>query len=358
MNATKKDQISRLRQWPTWLVRLVLASLTALSLSAGGLINVPRLDLAASDGAVLPTGWTPRPPLQVARIGLDVAKVSGEILAIGGFDPGQPEVFASVEARKITGGSPWRTIAPLPTARANAAAAELGGAVYVAGGFSDDATLDTVERFDPVSGSWSPSTRLPAPRGAAAAAALGGLVYVAGGLTPVSPTDDEITDSVVAFNPQTKTWAPVAPMLTARWRLRLVATGGSLYAIGGQSRAGDTLSVVERYDPLGNRWTTVAPMTEDRGVPGVVAVDRGAEHLIVAVGGCQFVNGRLVSLLRSAEAYNLGTGQWQRLRAQLPYGTCSLGSAVEVDGTVLAIGGVADIDGSITASADVNALTL
>jgi hypothetical protein len=135
MKEAKTAQFPRLGRWHTRLVHLVLASLVAWALSSGGLITAqPRFAFAASDGAVVPTGWTPRPPLLAARIGLDVATVSGEILAIGGFDPGKPAVLASVEARKATGGAPWRTVAPLPTARANAAAAELGGAVKDSGG--------------------------------------------------------------------------------------------------------------------------------------------------------------------------------------------------------------------------------
>jgi N-acetylneuraminic acid mutarotase len=345
--------------WRSWLPRLALMSLVVLAVSYGGLGNLhPRFDLAASNAVVPAPGWAERPPVQVARIGLDVATVGGDILAIGGFDPNEPDVFASVEDHQVAGTLPWHTIAAMPTARANPAAAELGGAVYVAGGFTNDQTLDVVERFDPLTGSWSESTRLPVPRGAAAAASLGGLLYVAGGSIPVTAKDDEITASVVAFNPRTKSWTTVAPMPTARWRLRLVAAGGNLYAIGGQSPDGNTLSTVERYDPRSNTWTAVAPMNQDRGVPGAVAVNHGSDHLIVVVGGCQFANGQLLALRQSTEVYNLATGQWQLLKAQLPHATCSLGSAVDADGTVLAIAGGIEVDGTVTATAEVDALTL
>jgi hypothetical protein len=63
----------------------------------------------------------------------------------------------------------------MPTARANAAAAALNGAVYVAGGIvpvgGDFDLVDVVERFDPPTGRWTTVTKLrtsagwPAPPG-------------------------------------------------------------------------------------------------------------------------------------------------------------------------------------------------
>ncbi len=318
-----------------------------------GALTVPhfQLQLAADTGT---TGWTPQPPLQVARVGLDVATVNGTIVAVGGFNPLKPGVFNVAEANRADGDGTWTRVPPMPTARANAAAAELGGLVYVSGGFTDEDTLNVVETFDPAIGSWSTATSLPQPRGAAGAASLGGLLYVAGGLIP-GQKEDVITNSVVAYNPKKQVWTAVAPMPTARWRLRLVAAGGRLFAVGGQSPDGNTLSTVERYDPATNTWTAVAPMTQDRGVPGVVAITRGLERDIVVIGGCQFVGGQLQSFRRTAEIYNVTTNRWLPIAAQLPHGRCSLGAAARADGSVLAIGGADDASG---ATAEVDALKL
>jgi N-acetylneuraminic acid mutarotase len=136
---------------------------------------------------------------------------------------------------------------------------------------------------------------------AAGAAALGNLLYVAGGLVTAGPDGEEITASVLAYSPAMQRWTPVAPMPTARWRLRLVAAGGQLYAIGGQSRTGTTLSTVERYDPNTDTWTTVAAMNQDRGVPGAVAVSRGLQRFIVVVGGCRFTNGQRLPMTIGAD---------------------------------------------------------
>jgi N-acetylneuraminic acid mutarotase len=353
---TNRRLTPRIRPRKRALTVSVLA-LAALTMSYGG-IAVTRLplDLVATNTAAT-TGWTSQPPLNLARAGHDVATVDGRILALGGFDPTEPDVFNSMEGRRVSGTGTWHTLAPMPTARANPAAAELGGAVYVSGGFSNEGPiLDVVERYNPSGGTWTASTNLPVPRAAAGSAGLGGLLYVAGGYVPAGDAD-AVTASVVAFDPTKRTWTSVAPLATARARLRLVATGGHLYAIGGQSAEDNTLSTVERYDPRSNKWTTVAAMNQDRGLPGAVAVNHGTDHLIVVVGGCQFVSGQLLGLRPTTEVYNTATDKWHLLQVQLPSGRCSLGAATDADGRVLAIGGAIDMNGP-TATAAVDALQL
>src|SRR5215208_338206 len=159
----------------------------------------------------------------------------------------------------------------MPTARANLATAEVGGLVYAIGGLDDLNTLDVVETFNPRSGRWTTSLPLPQPRDGPGAAGLGGLLYVAGGF--VLP--DGITNSVLVYDPKQNTWRSVAPMPTVRERLRLVASGRYLYAIGGVAigqpgQFGPSLTTVERYDPKSDRWTTMNPMVESRGLPCAV----------------------------------------------------------------------------------------
>jgi hypothetical protein len=190
--------------------------------------------------------WTARPPLRHARGGLGVATAGQQILAIGGFDGfDEGDTLDVVEARMVSGSGRWRDLAPLPTARANLATAEVGGLVYAIGGIENVDTSNVVETFDPRLGRWATSRPLPQPRDGAGAAGLGGLLYVAGGF--VIP--DGVTSSVVVYDPEQNTWRSVAPMPTVRERLRLVASGRYLYAIGGGDVAGQSLTTVERYAP-------------------------------------------------------------------------------------------------------------
>lgn len=80
---------------------------------------------------------------------------------------------------------------------------------------------------------------------------------------------------MLVYDPKQHIWRSVAPMPTARTRLRLVALGRYLYAIGGQpDPAGPSLTTVERYDPKSNRWITMTPMVQSR-VPALRGRDQG-----------------------------------------------------------------------------------
>jgi hypothetical protein len=294
--------------------------------------------------------WIARPPLRQARGGLGVAKVGRQILAIGGFvRVGQGgTVFDVVEARRVKGIGRWRDLAPMPTARANLATTEVGGLVYAIGGIDQaDDLLDVVETFDPRSGRWTTSLPLPQPRAAPGAAGRGGRLFVAGGEVQLAANTFEITNSVLVYDPKQNTWRSVAPMPTARQRLRLVTSGRYLYAIGGQpDPAGPSLTTVERYDPKTDSWTTMNPLIESRYLPCAVQTKVGHRRVLVVVGGFD------ADARRTTEVFDPHTGRWTLLDVLLPIGRGTHDCATEADGTVLAIGGgngagifLANVDG-------------
>ena len=299
--------------------------------------------------------WIARPPLRQARGGLGVATVGRQILAISGFD--RDNLFDVVEARRVKGTGRWRDLAPLPTARANLATTEVGGLVYAIGGIGQaNDTLDVVERFNPKSGRWRTSLPLPQPRGAPGAAGLGGLLYVAGGEVQLAADTFEITNSVLVYDPKQNTWRSVAPMPTARHRLRLVASGRYLYAIGGAAPTGESLTTVERYDPKSDSWATMNPMVESRYLPCAVEAEVGHRRVLVVVGGLEFsADGTLVQARRTTEVFDPHTGRWTLLDVLLRIGRGTHDCATEADGTVLAIGGANGAGGFL---ANVDALSL
>ncbi|MEO6082348.1 MAG: kelch repeat-containing protein [Umezawaea sp.] len=300
--------------------------------------------------------WSRQPSLQTARGLHGVAEVGGRIFVFGGYDPGSDRILGSVEVRPARPGGAWRYSTPEPSPRANAAAAELRGFVYLVGGEQgeDGELTDVVDRFDPRSGTWSPSVPLPGVRTAAGVASLNGLLYVAGGFV----AGDKATGSVVVFDPVRRTWRSVAPMPTPRARLKMVTVDGRLYAVGGLTTEGDSLSTVERYDPASDRWSTVASLAEQRVQPGVVAVEHHGRTVVAAVGGARTKGADVLAFLRSTEIFDPRTGRWQTLKALLPVGKAGLACAVQADGAVLAIGGAVLLAGGRGATADVYALKL
>jgi N-acetylneuraminic acid mutarotase len=322
--------------------------------------------LAAPDPAAATTryrettaaGWTSRPPLNIARVGAAAATIGDLIVETGGFDTAHGVLVAPTETRHMIGSGAWHLVTAIPTPRTNAAAATLGEEVWVVGGYGeDDPPVDVVERYDLRANTWKAGPVLPGGRAQAGAAALHNVLYVVGG--DIATADGETTtSSAIAFDPRKHRWTPIAPLPAARDRLRLVAAGDYLYAIGGETADSSSVTAVDRYDPRTGRWTSIAAMNQTRSVPGVTVVGRGRDTRIAVVGGCQFAAGTLVQFRRTTEVFDPTTGRWRLLSVQLPTGRCSLAAATEADGTILAIGGGSDIVPGGAATAAVDALKL
>ena len=125
---------------------------------------------------------------------------------------------------------------------------------------------------------------------------------------------------MIVFDPRTGVWREVGSMTGPRARLRLVASGGYLYAIGG----------VGRFDESCARWSVttraptggapIAPINESRTVPCAVETIVGHRRVLVVVGGSRIRPGFFVHHGEEDRVRYLipGTGKWQTLDALLP----------------------------------------
>ena len=147
----------------------------------------------------------------------------------------------------------------------------MGGKIYVAGGArsSMEASLPTVEVYDPTTNAWAPAPSMSTPRKLFGLAALGGKLYAAGGCGA-----DRRLKLAEVFDPQTQVWAPIAPMGTARSSMTLMAVKGKLYAAGGCTPATTAIvhCIVEAYDPRHDRWEAVPSLRQGRGAHAAVAI--------------------------------------------------------------------------------------
>ena len=233
--------------------------------------------------------WTQLAPPPTSRGALAVAAVDGTVLAMGGLttaDPTCPRASAAVEAYSIAKNS-WRQLPPLPTARWHAAAA-VGddGRVYVIGGRApnpfappcgraDDQATNVVEAFDPQTQSWSAVAPLPAAI-AEAAAVTGpdGRIYVIGGIQNHAL---EPTTAVEVYDPATNSWSKAEPMPTARFNLSAVLLGGRIEAIGGLGIfRNEYLPNVDVYDPGTDRWSAGTSLPFGRGYSSAAVIGSDA----------------------------------------------------------------------------------
>lgn len=113
-------------------------------------------------------------------------------------------------------------------------------------------------------------------RGLAAAAPLGGRLYVVGG-----HDGERELNTCTIYDPETETWEKCAPLAMGRGGLGLMTLGGQLYAIGGGGRT-SYLGFNERYNPTNDTWYPLeTPLVGEWRSPGTVVY----ETAIYATGG-------------------------------------------------------------------------
>jgi Kelch motif len=238
---------------------------------------------------------------------------------------------------------PWTYQPSLADPRASMAAATCdapspgsGYVIYAIGGQEESgAIVATAAAYDTDTKSWAAIAPMITARAGLGATAGPGRLYALGGGTPPNPIDaHEI------YDPVDDTWSSAAPLPTARISLAAV-TGpdGTVYALGGMDVNGNTLATVDAYDPTTDQWTPGAStMLTPRAALAAVT---GPDGLIYAIGGLPGVG----SALNSVEVFDPATNVWQNGLA-LPDSTLfGLAAAVGPDGLIYVFGG-SDTSGS------------
>lgn len=241
-------------------------------------------------------------------------------------------------AYSVAGG--WEERASLPVPREYGAAVELGGKIYLIGGYSDTpngwGAVLQVDVYDPAQDSWSSAAPLTSERGGFAAGVIDGKIYIAGGYSSAG------SNTGAVYDPATDTWAPIANMPTYRESGGGVAVGGKLYYFGGwqwNSASGTPATTMAIYDAQSNSWSEGPPLGVWRGDFAVAVVNGriyviGGENADFADGGG---GGYYISATSTVEEFDPVTGYWWA-RAPLPRPREEAGAAV-LDGKIFVIGG-------------------
>lgn len=199
---------------------------------------------------VLDTWDVSLPALPTPRGGLAVASVGNYIYAMGGRLGGSPRngtPMEVVERYNITQGI-WETVAQLPSARMDLAAAAVGGKIYVFGGFdSNRQAMNDVDVYDPNTDTWdtSPADLPTARAGLYAVGIKGGTVYVIGGQQGgiFNTAPGSVGTIVEAYNVAKDEWLGSDNfnyMPSARGEAGVANHGGAIYMVGGAEPSGGT----------------------------------------------------------------------------------------------------------------------
>ncbi|MDB5098659.1 MAG: pknK [Cyanobacteria bacterium RYN_339] len=201
--------------------------------------------------------WTSAPALPTGRKGLSAVMVpASRVLAVGGkangHEVGTAELFSTDKGS-------WSTLAPMPTARANAGADADGVFAYVAGGCAAEKPLATVERLDIRDGKWAALPNLGLAREGCVAVRLGRRMVVIGGKT----ASGAMTGAVERYNLEDGgAWAAGASMPTPRAFAGVAVYGHHAFLLGGLGNNNQELDVVESYDMSTDTWTKRAPLPQ------------------------------------------------------------------------------------------------
>jgi len=183
-------------------------------------------------------------------------------------------------------------------------------------------------------GTWTALAPVPSPVEGMTVGGVGQVIVGAYGFS--SPLAAN-TNQTRLYNISSNTWSAGA---TAPLHARSDATygetthGGFLYVIGG-GNSGTALSDVERYDPVLDSWTTLAPMPTARAGAVAAVIDDG----IFVIGGRQSTSGPCSGgpYVGNVERYDIDTNTWSTV-APLPSPRSDL-AAVAHGGKVFVFGG-------------------
>jgi N-acetylneuraminic acid mutarotase len=158
------------------------------------------------------------------------------------------------------------------------------GAIYVG-----DYSANTIEVMEPTptlfdTGIWETQTPLPVPTQEVGSVACNGKVYVLGGIIGQNSAGVIDTNQGWAYDPNAKTWAPIADYPGAAVdHPGAACLDGKVYLIGGLIRAGVAVKAVYAYDIAGNSWMQKADLPQPRGAAGV-AVYGGKIYVVGGLG--------------------------------------------------------------------------
>lgn len=278
--------------------------------------------------------WSTEASLPVA-VRRPAAAVLGDLVyAIGGERTDLTSVGPASGAANVYDPAlrTWTALPPLPTRRLAHNLVASGGRLYAIGGATTPVDLpigtvtNVVEEFDPATQSWRTRAPMPTARALAVAAELGGRIVVAGGDADSGYDSFQPIATVESYDPVTDTWATLPPLPRARAKVHAAVFQGKLLVGGNQlQRTGDT-DEIDVYDPIANAW---AVLPYPRSATSAFVADDDSLWTLADAG-----------LYRTDDPFSV---QWHELTAPTSLHNGGVGPFVRVGRRLLQIGEFATV---------------
>ena len=179
---------------------------------------------------------------------------------------------------------------------------------------------------------WRGEPPLPAARSWAGGAVVNDKFYVVGGVNGA-----DFSPAVERFDPAGGGWATLALIPFPISQARVAVVGGKIYVPGGfNPNYGRELDTMQIYDTATNAWSLGAPLPGRRSGAGVAALDGN----IYIIAGNEPMPGPSEVPTNTVFMYN-PAGNTYTTRAPLPVIAANL-AAIALDGRIYALGGTLD----------------
>ncbi len=160
--------------------------------------------------------------------------------------------------------------------------------LYCFGGAPAGGTpIATARKFDPSTKTWTTIASMPAARRDPAAAVVGDTIYLFGGFS----SGTTATNTCYAYNTVANTWRTLAPMPQATgWATAHVImhpdSGAFIYVCGGEN-SGTATNAVQRYRVASNTWVTETPMQQVKRSHAGAVIGNCSLYVITGYSGAR-----------------------------------------------------------------------
>ncbi|HEV2879370.1 MAG TPA: kelch repeat-containing protein [Candidatus Eremiobacteraceae bacterium] len=236
--------------------------------------------------------WVRGPSLPSPRQDAAAVVLAGRIYLIGGFGPRNQQMDTTlVWEPQVVPGEPrgeaeragsrfgvWTYAARIPEPVDHAAAAVVGGSIYVLGGRIENLVTNKFWRYDAGTDTWTELPSMPIPRFGPTMQAVGERLYVIGGA--ISHGAD--ATSMMVYDIPSATWARYEYAVgNERQALQSALIDDKIAIVGGRDDQERNLPFCDIFDPLRGRWQTCMGLHQARSDFGLSVVN----GRLIATGG-------------------------------------------------------------------------